>query len=472
MSDSGLAQAQRVMREGGVHPIAVKVFSHFYELLEAGETGMIPESDVDPLTHVPRKADLDLPDDVGRDALVVTAIIKLNGGLGTSMGMSKAKSLLTVRGHETFLDVIVGQVRHARKTFGARLPLVFMNSFRTEDDTLAALAVHDDVAVEGVPLSFVQSREPKLRADDLTPVSWPADPSLEWCPPGHGDLYTALQVSGVLQALLDQGFRYANVSNSDNLGAAPDTVVAGWFASSGAPFGAEVAVRTLADRKGGHQVVRKSDGRIVLRETAQTLESDAEADADITKHRFFNTNNLWVDLEALAAELARRDGVLPLPPIVNAKTVDPTDASSPKVIQIESAMGAAIEVFEGAQVLEVERGRFLPVKTTNDLLLLRSDVYELGEDYRLTAVTEPPLVDLDGEFFRRIDDFDARFAAGAPSLVEARSLDVAGDWTFEAGVVARGAAVLLDAGEPSVVPAGATISADGVVVSSTPSSVG
>lgn len=453
------------MRDGGVHPTAIDVFSHFYGLLESGETGVIREADVDPLVEVDRQADLDIAEEVGREALAQTAIIKLNGGLGTSMGMDKAKSLLTVRGEESFLDIIVGQVRHARAASGARLPLIFMNSFRTQDDTLAALAKHPDVAVEGVPLDFLQNREPKLRADDLTPVTWEADPTLEWCPPGHGDLYTALQTSGVLKDLVAQGFRYVHVSNSDNLGASPDAAVAGWFASSGAPFGAEVAVRTPADRKGGHQVVRKSDGRIVLRETAQTLPEDADAAADISKHKYFNTNNLWFDLQALTAELDRTNGVLQLPLIKNSKTVDPADPTSTPVIQIESAMGAAIEVFEGAVVLEVDRSRFLPVKTTNDLLVLRSDVYELGEDYLLRAVVEAPLVDLDSKHYKTIGAFDARFSAGAPSLVGASSLSVAGDWTFEAGVTAVGEAVLADAGEPSVVASGATISADGLSTS-------
>lgn len=472
MSESGLDQARRKMHDGAVHATAIDVFTHFYRLLESGETGIIAEEEVDPLVDVPRQVDLDITGSVGRAALAQTAIIKLNGGLGTSMGMDRAKSLLTVRGEESFLDIIVGQVRHARAAHGVRLPLVFMNSFRTQDDTLAALAAHPDVAVDGVPLDFLQNREPKLRADDLTPVTWEADPSLEWCPPGHGDLYTALQTSGVLQALLAAGFRYAHVSNADNLGAAPDADLAGWFASSGAPFGAEVAVRTAADRKGGHQVVRKSDGRIVLRETAQTLPADADAAADISRHKYFNTNNLWFDLVALADELARSGGVLPLPIIRNTKTVDPADAASTPVIQIESAMGAAIEVFEGAVVLEVPRSRFLPVKTTNDLLVLRSDVYSLGEDYTLTAVVPAPLVDLDAGYYKTIGAFDARFRAGAPSLVRASSLTVVGDWTFAAAVTAVGEAVLADPGAPATVPAGATISADGMTESLAPPPMG
>ncbi len=127
-----------------------------------------------------------------------------------------------------------------------------MNSFRTAADSLAALEQHPDIAVPGIPQDFGQNQEPKLLVSDLTPVEWPADPSLEWCPPGHGDIYTALLTSGMLQTLLDAGYRYATVSNSDNLGATPDPVLAGWFADSGgAPFAMEVCQRTAADRKGG-----------------------------------------------------------------------------------------------------------------------------------------------------------------------------------------------------------------------------
>lgn len=470
MSSDGLAQARDVMTEAGVAPAAIETFTRFYRLLESGETGVVREADVEPLTDVVHRDTLQVDEDAAREALARTAIIKLNGGLGTSMGMDRAKSLLTVRdagpggegGSLTFLDVIVGQVRAARARTGAPLPLVLMNSFRTREDTLAALAPYEDLAVDGVPLDFLQNKEPKLRAGDLTPVTWPADPSLEWCPPGHGDLYPALHASGVLRALLDAGFRYASVSNSDNLGAAPDAAMAGWFAASGAPFAAEVARRTPADRKGGHLVVRRSDGRIVLRETAQTLPEDADAASDIARHRYFNTNNLWFDLEALAAALDASGGVLELPLIRNTKTVDPTDPASPQVVQIESAMGAAVEVFDGAVAIEVGRDRFLPVKTTNDLLLLRSDVYRLDDDHRLVAQVDAPLVDLDRAHFTVVADFDARFADGAPSLRGARSLTVRGEWTFGGGVEVVGDARLDDAGGASRVPDGAVVGPDGV----------
>ena len=438
------------MTDAGVPQRAIDVFTSFYSQLEGGATGMIAEADVEPLTDLERAAELEL-DEAGSDAVATTAVIKLNGGLGTSMGMDRAKSLLPVRADLTFLDIIVGQVEHVRRTHDVALPLLFMNSFRTQDDTLAALARHADLVVGDLPLDFLQNREPKLRADDLAPVEWPDDPSLEWCPPGHGDLYTALETSGVLAALLDAGFRYVTVSNSDNLGAAPDPAMMEWFAASGAPYAAEVCRRTPADVKGGHLVVRRDDGRLVLRETAQTPEDDAEAAADISRHPYFHTNNLWFDLEQLAQTLADRDGVLGLPLIRNEKTVDPTDPSSPQVVQIESAMGAAVEVFDGATAIEVDRSRFVGVKTTNDLMLLRSDVYEVGEDFRLRAQVEPALIDLDRRFYTTIADFDARVPE-PPSLVGATSLTVRGDWTFGRGVVVSGEVRLDDEGTARTIP--------------------
>ncbi|MFD7307872.1 UTP--glucose-1-phosphate uridylyltransferase [Promicromonospora sp. NPDC059942] len=463
---TGLEQARTKMTQAGVAPAAIETFTRFYHLLESGETGLIRENDIDPLVDIPNRAELTISDDDAAAALAQTAMLKLNGGLGTSMGMDQAKSLLPVREAPdgegellTFLDIIVGQVRAARQATGARLPLLFMNSFRTRDDSLAALERYADIAVDALPVDFLQNREPKLLASDLTPVTWEQDPDLEWCPPGHGDLYPALHASGVVTALLDAGFRYMCVSNSDNLGATPDATIAGWFAASGAPYAAELCRKTAADVKGGQLVVRKADGRIVQRETAQTHPDDVAASLDATRHPFFHTNNLWFDLQALADELERTGGVLELPLIRNDKTVDPSDASSPEVVQIESAMGAAVAVFEGATAIEVERSRFLPVKTTNDLLVLRSDVYTLTADYRLEAQAPAPLVDLDKAHYKLIDGFTQRFAAGAPSLRDADSLTVRGDWTFGSGVRAEGKAAL--SGEGGTVPDGATIGAEG-----------
>ncbi|WP_128772272.1 UTP--glucose-1-phosphate uridylyltransferase [Actinomyces oricola] len=458
MSEQGLQAAQRKMRDAGVAQQAIDVFTHYYRALEEGATGLIPEDTIEPLTRIDSIEDVEVSEEDARRALSQTVLIKLNGGLGTSMGMPKAKSLLPVRGGKSFLDLLVDQVMAARARYGVSLPLVFMDSFRTSEDTLAALAAHPGIEVDGLPLDFIQNREPKLRADDLTPVQWPANPELEWCPPGHGDIYTALLASGVLDALLERGFRYAMTSNSDNLGAAPSARIAGWFAASGAPYAAELCRRTPADVKGGHLAVRKDDGRIILRDTAQTPPEEMHYFTDQFRHPFFHTNNLWFDLEVLRDTLRERDGVLGLPLIKNAKTVDPADRSSTPVIQLECAMGAAIEAFEGATAIEVPRSRFQPVKTTNDLLLVRSDVYEVDEEGLLVQVPqEACTIDLDPAYFKTIQDFDARFPNGAPSLRGARSLTVRGDWTFGAGVVVTGEAVIKDDGAPGVIADGARI---------------
>lgn len=459
MKSKGLTQAREKMAAEGVDQVAIEVFSHYYRQIEHGETGMIAEDTIDPV-DMESLADVEVPDDVAAEAVGATAVIKLNGGLGTSMGMDRAKSLLCVRRGLSFLDVIARQVLHLRREYGTTLPLIFMNSFRTSEDTLAALARYQDLEVDGLPLEFLQNKEPKLRVDDLTPVTWSKDPSLEWCPPGHGDLYTALVGTGLLDRLVDAGYRYAFVSNSDNLGAVPDARVAGWFAQSGAPFAIEAVRRTPSDKKGGHFARRKADGRIVLRETAQTPAADQEALQDLSRHRFCSTNNLWFDLERMRAEMQRRDGILGLPLIRNEKNVDPSDKKSPKVIQIETAMGAAIEVFEDARLIEVGRDRFVPVKTTNDLLVLRSDAYDIGSDFVLDQqVEEIPYVDLDDEHYKLVADFDQRFQSGVPSMRQAESLVVNGDWSFGEKVVVRGRAEL--DGDHGRVDAGTTIGDDG-----------
>ncbi len=444
------------MADAGVDAVAIDTFAHYYRLLEHGETGMIPESAIEPV-DMPALADVEVSDEAAHAAIRTTAVIKLNGGLGTSMGMDRAKSLLCVRRGLSFLDIIARQVLHLRREHDAPLPLIFMNSFRTSEDTMAALARYEDLAVEGLPLEFLQNKEPKLLAKDLSPASHPRNPDLEWCPPGHGDLYTALRGTGLLDRLIEAGYERVFVSNSDNLGAVPDPRVAGWFASTGAPFAIEAVRRTPSDRKGGHFARRRNSSRLVLRETAQTLPEDRAALADLDRHRFASTNNLWFDLVAMKQTLDAREGVLGLPLIRNVKHLDPDDPSTPEVIQVETAMGAAIEIFEDSALIEVGRDRFVPVKTTNDLLVLRSDVYDLHPDFVLDQVAESlPFVDLDEGYYKRVGDFDKRFPEGAPSLKQASSLTVEGDWTFCRGVEVVGE-VRLDATSAQRVSSGTVL---------------
>lgn len=433
------------MRAAGQPEGAIRAFARAYERLAAGEQVLVPSSELEPAGEVPRLEELPTLSAHENDVLDQVVVIKLNGGLATTMGLRSPKSLLPAREGRSFLDVIAGQTLALRRRHGARLPLVLMDSEATQDATLKALAAHPELG-EDLPGDFLQSMIPKLDAETLEPVSWPAAPAREWCPPGHGDVYGALERSGMLATLLERGFRYAMISNADNLGATLDPRIAAHLSTTGMPFLMEVVQGTEADRKGGHIARRRTDGRLILRETAQTPPEDLDSFRDFRRWRYYNTNNLWIDLRALASALRASDGVLELPLIVNRKTVDPRDSSSPPVLQLESAMGAAIGSFEGAGVLLVPRSRFVPVKTTDDLLVLRSDVYSLTEDLRVVVRPERegrlPLVELDPRYYRLLDEFEERFPAGSPSLLGAERLTVRGEVTFGPGVVVRGAVEL------------------------------
>jgi UTP--glucose-1-phosphate uridylyltransferase len=416
------------MRAAGQSEAARQTFARLFERLLAGDSGVIHGDELEPVHDLP--AFEDLPSDAAA-SLDRAVVVKLNGGLGTSMGLHSPKSLIEVKPGVTFLDVIVRQVLALRRRHACtRLPLVLMNSFATRDASLAALAGYPDLPVDDLPLDFLQSMEPKLVASDLTPVEWPADPALEWAPPGHGDIYPSLVGSGMLDTLLERGYEYAFVSNADNLGAVLEPRILAWFAAERLPFVMEVVEGTDADRKGGH--IARRDGRLVLRETAQAPEGD-DSFGDYRRWRHYNSNNLWIHLPAIAD----RGGALDLPLIVNRKTVDPSDTSSPEVIQLETAMGAAIGAIDGAGALRVPRTRFAPVKTTNDLLVVRSDAYVLSDDdARMEPAPEragmdPPVVDLDPRFYKLLPDFEARFPSGPPSLLRAERLVVRGDVVFK-----------------------------------------
>jgi UTP--glucose-1-phosphate uridylyltransferase len=433
------------MRTAGEPEEAIRGFARAYERLAGGERMLISSTEIEPVTGVPALETLPAADAASTLAHVV--VVKLNGGLATTMGLDRPKSLLEAHGGRSFLDIIIGQTLSARTRLGVELPLVLMDSEATREETLRALAAHSELG-QGLPLDFLQGMIPKLAADTLVPVSWPTAPALEWCPPGHGDVYGALRRSGMLTALLERGVRHAMISNADNLGATPDPRIAAFVERERIPFLMEVVEGTEADRKGGHIARRRADGALVLRETAQTPPEEEESFRDYAHWRYYNTNNLWVDLRVLAGALERAAGVLELPLIVNPKTVDPRDPGSPAVIQLESAMGAAIERFDGARIVCVPRTRFAPVKTTDDLLVLRSDAYALTPELHVMPTTEPlPYVELDPRHYKLLEGFDARFPAGPPSLRDAKRLVVHGDITFGAGIIVHGA-VELTADEP------------------------
>ncbi len=426
------------MTSKGVMNSAILAFLRAYELVASGSRGEIAESEITPAGAVQDYHSLSQQENFDPTLLAKTVVIKLNGGLGTSMGLEKVKSLLEVRPGVTFLDLMARQILSLRKDTGSEVRFLLMNSQASSDDTQQYLAKSVPEIGDPADLELLQNWAPKLVRETLDPVSYAANPDLEWCPPGHADVYPTLAGSGWLDRLLEAGVKYAFISNSDNLGAVLDPTLLAHFAGSGVPVLMEVTRRTDADKKGGHLATRDSDGRLILREVAQCPEEDLGSFQDIAKHQFFNTNNIWVNLESLKEVMSATNGVLELPVIQNSKTVDPRDSSTTPVYQLEQAMGAAIECFTGAAAVNVPRSRFAPVKSTNDLFALRSDAYELGEDgqVKLAASREgkPPVINLSSEYKL----VDALGDLGQPSLIDATEVSIDGPITFENGCVLKG----------------------------------
>lgn len=433
MAASHFPEFEEKMKKAGVPASAIQSFRDNYERLLSGETGLISEDSIEPVAELPQFEKL--PERPFDPALLSqTVVIKLNGGLGTSMGLDRAKSLLPLKGTDTFLDFIAKQILHLRRTHGSSLRFRLMNSFSTSADTLNYLKKYPELG-SAQDLELMQNQIPKIDAATMKPAGWPKDPELEWCPPGHGDLYPSLLGSGLLDKLLSEGVRYLFVSNSDNLGATLDWRLLDYFAQSGFSFLMEVAERTAADKKGGHLARFRKDGKLLLRESAQCPDADQDAFQDTQRHRFFNTNNLWIRLDDLKKALDEQGGFLRLPMIKNQKTVDPRDKKSPKVIQLETAMGAAIECFSKSGAVVVPRSRFAPVKTTNDLLALRSDCYQITSDYQIVLSPsrngQPPLIDLNSDDYKLVDQLEELVKDAVPSLIQCRKLSVSGPLHFE-----------------------------------------
>jgi UTP--glucose-1-phosphate uridylyltransferase len=434
------------MERANLHPVVIDTFVHYYKKLLSGVTGLISDKDIMPVIS----DDIEDADrlhecaEAGRNAMGHAVMIKLNGGLGTSMGLTQAKSLLKVKDGKTFLEIIVNQAqkRHVK--------LALMNSFSTHQATFEALS---RINPADSPLLFLQNKFPKVLQENFAPADWPENPDLEWNPPGHGDIYAAIYTSGTLDTLINKGFRYAFISNSDNLGATLSESLLGYFVENGFPFMMEVAPRTPSDVKGGH-IARRQDGRLILRESAQCPENEICAFRDIHRYGFFNTNNIWIDLNVLY-ELIQDIGTIKLPMIRNPKTLDPKDENSPKVFQIETAMGAAISLFEDAAVIKVSPSRFLPVKKCNDLLSIRSDRFIFSGDDHPVLNPEAKFtdiqIDLDPKYFGKIDLFDERFSDGVPSLTDCESLTIKGDVRFESDVVVKGKIVIENNGKTQAV---------------------
>ncbi len=425
------------MQGEGLQPLVIDTFAYYYHQVLSGETGLVYDREIQPvdLQDIKDFDQLEKYAAAGQRALQHCVRIVLNGGLGTTMGLTGPKSLIEAKNGKNFLEIILKQADHS----GVQLAL--MNSFNTHAATRVALS---QINPPRAPLQFIQHKFPKIQQTDLQPATWPDHPELEWNPPGHGDVFTALYTSGMLADLLKDGIRYAFIHNLDNLGAQLEFRLLGYFAELRFPFMMEVAEKTPADIKGGHLAMHRN-GRLILREAAQCPQDELKAFQDITRYRFFNTNNIWINLESLVS-LFEKERTLHLPMILNPKTVDPRNENSPAVFQVETAMGAAVSLFDGAAAVKVPRSRFFPVKSCNDLMALRSDCYVLEDEYQLrlnpkrTSAGKPETVKirLDPRFYGKIDLLEQRFKNGLPSLVECESLEIEGDVFFESEVVIQG----------------------------------
>lgn len=435
------------MRQVGLSDPAIDMFIHYYRELADNITAIIPESSITPATgdNIEDAETFKHFSSTGIKALERTAVIKLNGGLGTTMGLQGPKSLIKIKNGLSFLEISIHQIRHMNDEYGIKVPLILMNSFFTEAATgeaLAQLRNHPSGRVE----TFLQNKFPKVLIDSLEPVHCPDQPELEWNPAGHGDLLLSLQTSGILRQLLQRGFKYLFVSNIDNLGAEISAEILGYFVSENLDFLMEVTDRTPMDRKGGHLALDKNH-RFILRELAQCDTADRKSFSDISLHRFFNTNNLWLNLDSIRKALdENKHKKMPL--IINRKNLNPVDPASPAVFHLESALGSAITLFEKSRAVRVERSRFAPVKNCDELLLVWSDYFQMRDDYRictnLSRKIGKVLVSLDPAFFSRIDLLESRFPSGAPSLLDCDSFSVTGDVKFGSDITLHGAVSIMN----------------------------
>ncbi|KAL7404106.1 hypothetical protein ABVT39_009792 [Epinephelus coioides] len=413
-----------------------------------------PEDSIQPYEKIKMKG---LPDNITA-SLNKLAVVKLNGGLGTSMGCKGPKSLISVRNENTFLDLTVQQIEHLNKTFNAEVPLVLMNSFNTDEDTNKILQKykHHRVKIH----TFNQSRYPRINKESLLPIAKNMGMSGEngeaWYPPGHGDIYASFSNSGVLDKLLAEGKEYIFVSNIDNLGATVDLFILHHLMSQPADrrceFIMEVTDKTRADVKGGTLI--QYEDHLRLLEIAQVPKAHVDEFKSVTKFKIFNTNNLWISLPAI--KRLHEKNAMDLEIIVNPKTLD----GGLNVIQLETAVGAAIKSFNNAMGVNVPRSRFLPVKTSSDLLLVMSNLYSLDAGSltmsKKREFPTTPHVKL-GSSFTKVQDFLTRFES-IPDMLELDHLTVSGDVTFGKNVCLKGTVIIIaNHGDRIDIPAGAML---------------
>jgi len=463
-SEQNIRLFKNKMKRAGIHELVIDSFLYYYSQLIHGERGYLPEQEILPIKPgtLIEYATLRPFSKQGKKALKQTAVIKLNGGLGTTMGLQGPKGILPAKQNLNFIAITIRQIVALNNQLNIKIPLLLMNSFNTETETQKILKKYPEIKT-AIPATFMQNKYLKILQKNFQPVSWPRNPAYEWNPPGHGDLYLSLFTSGILKKLLDAGIRYAFISNIDNLGATLDSSLLGYFASNTIPFMMEAIERTPMDKKGGHIAFRKKDRQLILREMAQTPEQESHLFQDITRHGFFNSNNLWLNLKELY-KIIEHTHRLDLPLIVNKKNLIPKNKKTAPVFQLETAMGSAISLFPGSAAVVVPKKRFIPVKKCADLLAVWSDCYQLSETSEILQNpqrTLPPIViNLDEKFYGTYAKLKKRFPA-VPSLVQCKSLTIEGDVLFGKDVTIKGDVSIRNrSGKQVFIEAGARIEGD------------
>lgn len=366
------------------------------------------------------------------------AVLKLNGGLGTSMGCVGPKSVIEVREGQSFLDLSVRQIEFLNKKFDCDVPLLLMNSFNTDRDTELIVKKYQSHRIS--IKTFNQSRYPRIFKDNLLPVPKHYNDQLDaWYPPGHGDLFESLVSSGVLDSLIDEGKEILFVSNGDNLGATVDSKILNHMIETGSEYIMELTDKTRADVKGGTLI--DYDGQIRLLEIAQVPKDHVEEFKSIKKFKNFNTNNLWINLKAIKRLVESNSLQMEIIPNQKSITVGNSDMS---VIQLETAVGAAIRYFNNAHGVVVPRSRFLPVKTCSDLLLVKSDLFNLQHGTLVMDNSRfggAPLIKL-GSHFKKVSNFQQRIPH-MPKIIELDHLTVTGNVFFGKGIQLKGTVIIV-----------------------------
>lgn len=394
----------------------------------------------------------DLEDAIDPQALLKRlAVLKLNGGLGTTMGCNGPKSAIKVNKENNFLDITVAQIENLNNTYGSDVPLLLMNSFNTDKETIEMTKKYTGIKM------FTQSMFPRISEDDLLPVE---SESQLFYPPGHGDLFYAIEKSGKLDELLEEGRDYLFVSNVDNLAATVDLKILSFLVENNIDFGMEVTKKTRADIKGGTLI--NYDGSLRLLEIAQ-VPSDKKSDFKcIRNFPIFNTNSVWINLRVFK-EISKN---ISLDLIQNRKIIGDTP-----IIQLETAIGSAVRYFSNNCGIVVPRSRFLPIKTCDDLFLLKSNIY-MEENSQIRINTERilpnlPVVKLVGQNFNNVGSFEKSFGT-IPNIVDLETLIIIGNVTFGKNVVLKGTVIInATEGGAITIPDGAIIE-DNIICGSLP----